>query len=147
MNPQETAEAMMDALERGDFETAGSYMADDFQFSSHTQPPRSKQEWLGMSMALKQGFPDLSYNFQVHGVEGNMVQASSALSGTHTADLDLTPLGMGVIPATGISVSTGRVHSEGVVNDDGMIQSIHVHDSPESGVAALLAAIGVQPPM
>jgi hypothetical protein len=146
MDTQAVAEAFMMALDEGDFETAASYLADDFEFSNHTMPPIGKNEWLGMSMALKGGFPDLSYNFQIHEVDGNHMQGSAALTGTHSGDLDMSGMGMGVIPATGKYVETAREYNDGVV-EDGLIHSIHVHDSPETGLAALLAAIGVQPPM
>ena len=145
MDTQAVTEAFMAALDDGDFEGCASYLADDFEFSTHTMPPVGKQAWLGMSMALKQGFPDLSYNFQIHEVDGNHLQGSAALTGTHNGDLDMTGMGMGVIPATGIYVETAREYNDGVV-EDGLIKSIHVHDSPESGVGGMLAQIGVQPP-
>jgi hypothetical protein len=146
MDTHETAEAFMMALDEGDFETAASYLADDFEFSTHTIPPLGKNEWLGMSMALKGGFPDLSYNFQIHEVDGNHLQGSAALTGTHTGDLDMTGMGMGVIPATGTYVETAREYNDGVV-ENGLIKSIHVLDTPESGVGGLLAQIGAMPPV
>lgn len=146
MDPQAVAEAFMMALDDGDFETAASYLAEDFEFSNHTMPPIGKNEWLGMSIALKQGFPDLNYNFQIHEVHGNRLQGSASLTGTHSGDLDLTGMGMGVVAATGVAVETPREYNDGVV-ENGLIRSIHVHDTPETGLAALLSAIGVQPPM
>lgn len=142
MDTQAIAEACLFALEDGDLDTVAGYLADDFQFSSHTGPPLGKQQWLGMSRALRQAFPDFSYNFQIHHVDGNRLDVSVAFTGTHTGDLDLSRMGMGVISATGQRISTPRTESEGVVAD-GLIQSIHSHDSPDSGIPALLAQIGV----
>jgi hypothetical protein len=58
----------------------------------------------------------------------------------------MTGMGMGVIPATGTYVETAREYNDGVV-ENGLIKSIHVHDTPESGVGGLLAQIGAMPPV
>ena len=145
MDVQELTTTFQAALEAGDFETAASYMADDFVFSGATRDPIGGQEWLGMSMALKAGFPDLSYNFVIESIDGNVVTSSAQLTGTHNGDLDLSAMGMGVIPATGIAVSNPRESNEAIV-EDGKVKSLHVHSSPESGLMGLLSQLGVEPP-
>ena len=109
MSTEDTIYGMLEALEAGDFDTAASYLAPDFEFTRRTQPdPLGPQQWIGLSMGLKAAFPDLSYNFNVEGIDGNTGQVSSQITGTHNGDFDLTAMGMGVIPATGIAVSAPR---------------------------------------
>lgn len=147
MSTHEIVEGFTSALEQGDFETAASYLADDFQFSSDTIPePLDANQWLWMSHSLREGIPDLSYNFRIEEVDGNFARVSSQLTGTHTNDLDMSGMGIGVIPPTGVSFSADREYSEGEVTADGRIQRIHVYSGPNSGVSSMLAQIGVAPP-
>ena len=145
MDVQELTTTFQAAFEAGDFETTASYLADDFVFSGATPEPIGAQEWLGMSMALKAGFPDLAYNFSIESIDGNVVTSSAQLTGTHNGDLDLSAMGMGVIPATGIAVTNPRESNEAVVEGD-KLKSLHVHSSPDGGVMGLLAQIGAEPP-
>ncbi len=147
MDPQDIAVAMTAALEAGDFERAASYLADDFQFSTPQLPqPLGKKEWLGLSRALKEGIPDLNYNFRILGTEGNRVRVSSQLTGTHTGNLDLSGMGMGVIPPTGRSFSAPQEESEGMV-EGGRVKWIYLHSTPETGLAAMLSQLGIEMPM
>jgi predicted ester cyclase len=141
MDTRTVFETFMNALESGDFETLAGIVAEDFEFSSHTRPPANKDQWLGISMTLRRAFPDLSYNFQIESVDGDRVMASNSFTGTHSQDLDLTAMGMGLIPATGIRIETPRDHGEGVV-ENGKVKTIHVHDGPGSGLLAVLQQVG-----
>ena len=100
MNKRETVQALVDSIQKGDFENAGKMLADDFQFSGPVPEPINKEAWLGMSASLKTAFPDLDYHFRVIGTEGDVVKTTSQLSGTHSGSFDLTGMSMGVIPAT-----------------------------------------------
>ena len=105
MNVQETAEAVVNAINAGDWETVASYLADDFQFSGPVPEPLGPEEWIGTNMTLMAGMPDMAFNVQIVGIDGNVVRTVDQMTGTHTADLDLTQVGIGVIPATGIAIS------------------------------------------
>jgi predicted ester cyclase len=100
MNKRETVQALVDSIQRDDFETAESMLADDFQFSGFTSQPINRETWLGMSTSLRTAFPDLDYHFKVIGTQGAIVRTTMQLSGTHSGSFDLTNLNMGVIPAT-----------------------------------------------
>lgn len=147
MATRQTVEAFTSALEAGDFETAAAYLADDFQFTS-TMMPRAfgAQEWLAQSRALKAGVPDLSYNFRIEEIRDNSARVSGQLTGTHTNDLDLTAMGIGVVPATNIAFSAEREVSEGSVDADGRIQYIHLNSTPESGMLGMLKQLGLERP-
>ncbi|HSG42210.1 MAG TPA: ester cyclase [Anaerolineales bacterium] len=106
MNKRETVQALMDAVQKGDFENAKSMLADDFQFSGPVPEPIDAETWLGMSASLKVAFPDLDYHFKVIGAQGDVVRSTSQLSGTHNGSFDLTNMNLGLIPATNKAIST-----------------------------------------
>ena len=145
MNVQETAEAVVNAINAGDWETVASYLADDFQFSGPVPEPVGAAEWIGTNMALNAGMPDMSFNVQIVGIEGNTVRTVSQMTGTHTADLDLTQAGIGVIPATGVTISLPADNGVAEV-EDGKITYLHLDTPPESGMFGMLAQLGVELP-
>jgi hypothetical protein len=145
MGTREIAEAFMGAFEAGDFATAASYLSDNFQFSGPVPEPISGQEWLGLAAGMKAAFPDLTYNFHVTGVDGNVARTSSQVSGTHTEEWDLSMMGIGVIPPTGKTFSNTQEDGEGVVEGD-QIVSIHIYAVEGSGLMGIFAQLGIQPP-
>jgi predicted ester cyclase len=118
MNKRETVQALMDSIQKGDFENARTMLAEDFQFSGSVPEPINKETWLGMSVSLKRAFPDLDYHFKVIGTEGNVVRTTSQLSGTNHGAFDLSNMNMGVIPATNKTFSTKSEKTKVTVKDD-----------------------------
>ena len=100
MNKRETVQALMDSIQKGDFENAKSMLSDDFQFSGPVPALIDAEAWLEMSLSLKTAFPDLNYRFKVIGADGDVVKSTSQMSGTHSGSFVLTGVNMGVIPAT-----------------------------------------------
>jgi ketosteroid isomerase-like protein len=145
MTPEETVQAYLDAFSAGDLETAASYYADDFQFVGPTPEPIGPDAYLGISRIMQAAFPDIDYGAQVVGSDGEVVFAEFTLSGTHEGDLDLTPVGMGVIPATGIHFSNPTEYFDITVRD-GLITSMHTEPSPDSGLPGILSQLGVKMP-
>jgi predicted ester cyclase len=145
MSTRDLAEAFIAAFEAGDFDTVASYLSDDFAFSGPTPQPVGKDEWIWMSKALKAGFPDLRYNIRVIGVEGDVVRTVTQLTGTHTADLDLSFMGMGIIPASGERVLNPQEEGEATVEGNKIV-AMHVYSTPETGLAGILTQLGVQLP-
>ena len=145
MSTREFAESFAEAFNAGDYDTVASYLADDFQFSGPVPEPIDGKQWIGMSKTLKAAFPDIKYNLRVVGVEGNVVTTVTQLTGTHTGDLDLTAMGMGVIPATGKSFSNPEERGETTVNGDKIV-SMRIPPTEGAGLMGILAQIGVKPP-
>jgi len=145
MDPKATVQALMDSVQKGDFAKAKSLLSDDFQFSGPVPEPINGDAWMGMSMNLKKAFPDLDYHFHVEGADGDVVKLSANLKGTHHADLDLTALGMGVIPATHKSFANPHEHGQATVKGD-KVASWAVEPTPGGGVMGILAQIGVKMP-
>ena len=145
MDPKETVQALFDAIQKGELDEAKSMLTDDFQFSGPVPDPVNGAIWLGMSASLKAAFPDLDYQFKVEGADGDTVNVSAQLKGTHTEDLNLTPMDMGVIPATNKSFANPREHGQVTVRGD-KIAAWAVEPIEGGGLMGILDQLGVKPP-
>lgn len=145
MNKRETVQALMDAVQKGDFETAKSMLADDFQFSGPIPEPINKEAWLEMSISFKIAFPDLDYHFTVIGAKGDDVRSTSRLSGTHSGVFDLTGMNMGVITATNKTFSAKREKVKITVKND-KIAAWTVETTDGAGLMEILKQLEVEVP-
>ena len=145
MNTKETVQSLMDAVQMGDFESAKSYLSNDFKFSGPVPEPISGEEWMGMSAGLKAAFPDLNYRFNIESVDGDTAHISGELSGTHKGTLDLTSMHMGTIPATGKSFKAAHEHGKVTVHD-GKITAWAMEPTEGAGLMAILGQLGVKIP-
>ena len=144
MNKRETVQALMDAVQKGDFENAKSMLTEDFQFSGPVPEPINAEAWLGMSASLKIAFPDLNYHFKVSGADGDVVKFTAQLSGTHSGSFDLTNMHMGVIPATNKTFSA-KLEKAKVTVRDNKISLWAVEPTDGAGLMAILGQLGVKP--
>ena len=145
MDTKATVQSLMDAIQMGDFEKAKSHLSSDFKFSGPVPEPISGEEWLGMSANLKAAFPDLNYQFKVEGVNGDTINISAELQGTHKGDLDLTSMNMGVIPATNKSFEAAHEHGVATLRD-GKITAWAMEHTEGAGLMAILGQLGVKIP-
>src|SRR4030095_7760957 len=106
MNSQETVQALMDSIQRGDFDKARTLLSDNFRFKGLVSRSISGKTWLRMGASLRLAFTGLNYNFKVNSAEGNIVNTTSQMSGNNRGAFDLTGLRMGVISATNKNFST-----------------------------------------
>lgn len=144
MNKRETVQALMDSVQKGDFELATSMLADDFQFSGPVPEPINKKDWLEMSINLKAAFPDLDYHFKMIGTDGNVVRFTSQLSGTQTGTLNLANMKMGTTPATNKTVSAKTAKTRVTLKND-KITSWAVEPADGASLSAILGQLGVKP--
>src|SRR3990172_3676663 len=117
MNQREIVQALLDSVQRGDFEKAKSLLRNDYQFSGPVPEPINREAWLGIHQNLKKAFPNLDYHFHVDSVDGDVIKISAELKGTHNGVLDLSPVGLGVIPATNKSFAMPREHGKVTIKD------------------------------
>ena len=143
MNKREIVQAMMDSIQKGDFENAKSMLADDFQFSGSIPQPIDKEAWLGMSASLKAAFPDLNYHFKVIGADGDVVRSTAQLSGTHSGSFDLTDMNMGMLPATNKAFSSKTEKTKVTVKEN-KITSWAVEPTDGAGLKAILGQLSVK---
>jgi predicted ester cyclase len=146
MSVRELAEAFGMAMNSGDWEKVASFLSEDFKFMGPVPEPIGGMEWIGLSESLKRAFPDIRYNLRIDSIEGDVIRTTTQLSGTHTGDLDLTAMGFGVIPATGISFSNPEEEGDAVVRGDKVV-SLHVKSVEGSGLMGILQKIGVEIPV
>jgi predicted ester cyclase len=144
MNKRETVQALMDAVQKGDFATAKTMLADDFQFSGPVPEPINAEAWLGMSASMKTAFPDLDYHFKMIGAQGDIVKSTSQLSGTHSGSFDLTDMNMGVIPATNKTFSA-KTEKTRVTVKDNKISLWEVDSLDGDGLMEILGQLDVKP--
>ena len=135
----------MDAVQKGDFEKAESFLSSDFKFSGPVPEPINTEAWMGMSKSLKKAFPNLDYHFQVKSMTGDIANISAKLKGTHSGDFDLTGMNMGVIPATNKSFATAHELGKVTVKGD-KITSWATTPTEGAGLMAILGQLGVNPP-
>jgi hypothetical protein len=147
MDSKATAQALMHAIQTGDFDKARSHLTDDFQFSGSVPEPINAEDWLGMNMKLKRAFPNLEYHFRVESVQsGGIINVSSELKGTHKGDLDLTSMNMGVIPATHKSFAAGREHGKLTLRGE-KVSAWVMEPNKSAGLPMILNLLGVKVPV
>lgn len=149
MNKRETVQALMDSVQKGDLETAESMLADDFRaftaFNGPNPEAINKEAWLRMSSSLKTAFPDLDYHFRVIGAQGDVVRATSQLSGTHSGSFDLTGMNRGVVPATNKTFAVTREKAKITVQENKITAWI-VEPTQGAGVMAILQQLEAEAP-
>lgn len=145
MDSRATVEGLLDSLQKGDFVRARSLLSQDFQFSGPAHGAIGGEAWIGMSETLKKAFPDLQYNFRLQGMEGDTANITAQTKGTHSGDLDLTSLDMGMIPASNKSFATSEEHGTVTVKGD-KVTSWVLQPTAGAGLLAVLSQLGVKPP-
>ena len=141
----------MVALESKDFDTAASYLSDDFVFSGWTPQPLDKDQFMTVMRELKAGIPNLSYHFHTVRdvqdlVQESNVKAAIQMTGTQTDSFILPPLGLPPIPQMARSVSLPEEHWDYTLQN-GKIVKITVQRVPGGGIQGLLRQLGIELPI
>jgi predicted ester cyclase len=145
MDAKDTVLRVLSLIESDDIDAAMGMLADDFTFSGPVPEPVDGATWLGLHHELNSAFPDFGFNPSDFRQDGDMVYGTVQISGTQRGELDLTPIGLPKIPATGKSVRLPAEHSETrVVN--GKLQYLKTDADERGGVAAILSQLGVSLP-
>ena len=146
MDSKATVQALMDSVQKGDFDKAKSFLSHDFQFSGPVPEPINAEAWMGMSVSLKKAFPNLDYHFMVESMDGDIAKFSAQLKGTNSGDIDLTGMHMGVIPATNKSFTAAKEYGKVTVKGD-KVTSWAGTPIEGAGLMAILGQLGVEPPV
>ena len=126
-------------------EAVEKYYSDDFQsFDMDGNVQMNKESYMGFVKLLYASLPDIKAVLSDVHEEGDSVIVRSHFEGTHSGDLDLSAMGMGVIPASGKKVVWPEARTEWKFAGD-QIASIQARDDA-GGVGPFLAALGVNPP-
>ncbi|MFL5656474.1 MAG: nuclear transport factor 2 family protein [Ktedonobacteraceae bacterium] len=151
MSSVDIAKDFMIALESKDYDTAASYLSDDFVFSGWTPQPLDKDQFITVMGELKAGIPNLSYHFHTVRdvrdlVQESNVKAAIQMTGTQTDSFILPPLGLPPIPQMARSVSLPEEHWDYTLQN-GKIVKITVQRVPGGGIQGLLHQLGIDMPI
>lgn len=144
MNAREIVQALLDSVQRGDFQKARFLVSDECQFRDGSAEPIKREAWMGINKSLKKAFPNLDYHFhvdRVDGLDGGVIKISAELKGTHSGVLDLSPLGLGVTPATDKSFAMPPEHGQ-VTIKHGKVASWVVEPTEGGGLMGILVQLG-----
>jgi len=128
-----------------DMVAAMDYLSDDF----HTADPDgnvvlTKDGFVGLGRKMRTSFTDFTWVTTDIREEGDQVIFSGHNEGTHTSDLDLSAMGIGVVPASGKKIVWPEASMKLTVEGDKIVKM-----EPHGGAAGLqgfLAPLGVEPP-
>jgi len=120
-----------------------AYLSDDFRWTDELgSPPMDKDSFGAMGSLMGSAFPDMSMDIDGIQEEGDGLVVTSHFSGTFTNDLDLSAMGMGVIPATGKMVVFPS-QRDAVSFDGDKISEIHNKETgPDAGMAGVFKKLG-----
>lgn len=145
MSKKDTAEAFLAKINTLDIQGAAPYCTDNFRYSGPFPKPLSLHEWNESAQPYRKAFPDWNFNARIEREEADIVHITAHVTGTHTGELDLTALDMGVVPATGkpvaLPVTSGRLTFKG-----DKIANLHFDMVEGAGIPGILAQLGVSAP-
>ena len=145
MNPREIVQALLDSVQRGDFQKTRFLVSKDCQFSGLVPELLKCEEWIGINQNLKKACPNLDYHFhvdRVDGLNGHLVKISAELKGTQSCILDLSPVGLGISPATDKSFAVPREHVKVIIRDS-KVASWVAEPIEGGGLMGILSQLGL----
>ena len=129
-------ESRIESLER--------QLSDDFQFlDKDGNVVMDRASYFGFSRLMLASFKDMEYVYSGFSEQGNDVTVSAHWEGTFTGDLDLSAMGMGVIPASGKKIIWPEARSKWKFKGDKVVS---IQDLTEGGIGEFLAPLGMKPP-
>lgn len=143
MEPEATVQALMDAIQAGDFQEAQSLFSGESFADISIVGMILLFPWMGLGERLKEALPDLDYGLRVERVDGPVVKFSAEIHGTHTRDLVLPMLTIRKIPATNRSIATPREHGIAVVRA-GKVISWAMESSTCTTLKTILEQLGAE---
>lgn len=128
-----------------DLNASRAYLSDGFQsVDKDGKVVMNKEAYIGMGHMLLASLPDFRFVRSDLRQEGDYVIMTGHFQGTHKADLDLSAMGLGVIPASGKEIVWPEVSVKFTV-EGGKI----VREEPYGeldGMKAFLMGLGVELP-
>jgi predicted ester cyclase len=103
-----------------------------------------REAYNGMGLLMASAFTDFKAVYGEMREEGDDVIVTSHFEGTHTGDLDLSALGLGVIPASGKKIVWPDATNAFTIKDGKIISVKPYGDS--SGIGEFLKPLGVSMP-
>jgi predicted ester cyclase len=128
-----------------DMMAAMDYLSDDFHTADQEgNVVLSKDGFVGMGRMMRTSFTDYTWVTNDIREEGDKIIFSGHNEGTHTSDLDLSAMGIGLVPASGKKIVWPEASMKLTVEGDKIVRM-----EPHGGAAGLqgfLGALGLEPP-
>lgn len=122
-----------------------AYLAEDFQsLDKAGKATMNKQQYIGVAQLFLSAFTDFKWVASDFRLDGDSVIMSGHFEGRHTGDLDLSAVGVGVVPSSGKMIVWPEASVEYMVEGDKVISEKPYAGA--SGIEELLAPLGVKLP-
>ena len=118
------------ALDAGDIDQAGQYLAEQYLLLDFIQQSMDKSAMLDMWKNFRIAMPNLKHSLSNVRIEDNLVRATVQMSGTNNGKLDLRNMGFGLIPPTKKFLIFPNSYSEFSISKDKIITERDI--SPKS---------------
>ena len=125
-------------------DVAAKYMSEDMRMEQDGFTVRDRDGWVASQSMFETSFSDMTEWFEFDSADGDIVRGTSRARGTHTGDIDLSAMGLGVIAATG-KVVESRNEVEYTVRDDRVVRTV-ARPGDDGGLQGVLAQLGVEMP-
>jgi predicted ester cyclase len=129
----------------GDSDAIEGFLSDDFQnFDKDGNVALTKEGLRNMGRMMQAAFTDYGFVLSELREEGDFIIMTGHFEGTHSGDLDLSAMGIGVIPARGKKIVWPKASAKLSIEGDKIVRM-----EPYAGAAGLkafLAALGVELP-
>lgn len=126
-------------------EAGMKYISDDFQnFDVDGKVLGGKETYNSLGLLMASAFTGFKAVYGEMREEGDNVIVTSHFEGTHTGDLDLSALGMGVIPASGKKIVWPEATNVFTIRNDKIVSIKPYGDS--GGMEDFLKPLGVTMP-
>jgi hypothetical protein len=126
-------------------EADSTYLSDDFKsLDKDGNLVMSREMYTGMGHLLATAFKDLKYVLSdLHEVEDGVI-VTGHFEGIHTGDLDLSAMGLGVIPASGKKIVWPESSNKFKIAGEKIVGMEAYGES--GGIESFLAPLGVKAP-
>jgi hypothetical protein len=137
------ARTVMSAIESGDLAEARALIHDDFQFSGPVPQPIGPDAWLGVHGLLNSAMSDFRFNPSGFEQTDDGVRFNVALTMRHTGVLNLTPIGVTGVAATGKSIALPAEQASVTIKDGKLARWSNVTPA-DGGLVGIASQVGAQ---
>jgi hypothetical protein len=137
-------------IEKGHWVDVESFLTEDFVFRSAAEEHESllafrlsKEDWLKAQRAVREAFPDWSFNLSSsRKVSDDVVDVKVRVTGTHTETLMLPFPEFRPIMASGVKIELPEERVT-VTLREGKIVAMHLHNIEDGGIAGILKQLNI----
>jgi hypothetical protein len=129
----------------GDIDAIANLLSDDFQnLDQDGNVALTKQGFLNLGRMMHAAFTDYGFVVSKLSEEGDYVIITGHNEGVHTADLDLTAMGFGILPASNKKIVWPEASAKLTIAGD-KVKRLEPH-AGAAGLKAFLSALGIELP-